>query len=103
MRKILLCTASLALAFGIIATPHEAQAWWRGGFGFYGPGIIIGPPVVYAPPPPIYYAPAPAYVAPPGGQTCYAGAYICPLDRPTPAGGNCSCPTNNGRAFGRAR
>eukprot|EP01037_Dinobryon_pediforme_P005336 gene5336-5389_t len=105
MRKISFVVASLALALGIIAAPHPAQAYWRGHFGFYGPGIIVGPPVIYAPPPPVYYAPPPpVYYAPaPAGQTCYAGPYICPLDRPTPAGGGCSCPANNGRVYGTAR
>ncbi|MBD0274570.1 MAG: hypothetical protein ICV73_21895 [Acetobacteraceae bacterium] len=31
----------------------------------------------------------------------YAGAYVCPADRPGPAGAPCSCPTNTGRARGR--
>jgi hypothetical protein len=50
-------------ALGVIAMPHQANAWWRGG---YGVGIWV-PPVVVAPPPPVYYAPPPvAYVPPPG-------------------------------------
>ena len=52
--------AALALA-GIMATPHEAKAWWRGGVGF---GVVL-PPVVVAPPPPVYYAPPPVVYAPP--------------------------------------
>jgi hypothetical protein len=48
-------------AVGVAAAPHEAKAWWRGGWGV---GIWV-PPVVVAPPP-VYYAPPPvAYVAPP--------------------------------------
>jgi hypothetical protein len=37
----------------------------------------------------------------PAGEACYAGAYVCPLDQPGPRGEPCSCPTNNGRAWGR--
>jgi hypothetical protein len=48
-------------AVGVGAAPHEAKAWWRGGWGV---GVWV-PPVVVAPPP-VYYAPPPvAYVAPP--------------------------------------
>jgi hypothetical protein len=48
-------------AIGITAMPHNAEAWWRGGYGI---GIWV-PPIVVAPPP-VYYAPPPvAYVAPP--------------------------------------
>lgn len=100
MRRILLGTASLALAIGIIATPHEAQAWWRGGYGFYGHCIIVRPPAYKAPP--VYYAPPRAYVPIPPGYTCFAGPYICPLGRPTAPGATCTCPTNNGRAYGSA-
>lgn len=68
------------------------------------------PPAYYAPPFPAYPAPYPpypppypAYVAPrPAGQACYAGAYVCPLDRPLAAGDACACPARNGqRAWGR--
>lgn len=104
MRKILLGTFAAALTLGLIAVPHEAQAWWRGGYGygggfaFFGPRVYIGPPVVYAPPQ-VYYAPAPVYAA----RGCFAGAYVCPLERPSPINATCSCPTNNGRAYGGAR
>jgi hypothetical protein len=59
------------LALGIVAAPGQAQAWWRGGYGF---GLVL-PPVVVAPPvyapPPVYYAAPPAVVyAPP--PTLYA-------------------------------
>jgi hypothetical protein len=48
-------------AVGVAAAPHNAMAWWRGGWGVR----IVLPPVVVAPPP-VYYAPPPvAYVAPP--------------------------------------
>lgn len=61
--------AALA-ALGVTAMPHEAKAWWRGGYGVgiwvppvlvAPPPVYIAPPVVYAPPPPIaYYPPPPA-------------------------------------------
>ncbi|MDR3532010.1 MAG: hypothetical protein P4L90_15855 [Rhodopila sp.] len=51
---------------GVAAMPHDAKAWWRGGFGV---GIVV-PPVVVAPAPvyvapPVVVAPPPVYVAPP--------------------------------------
>ena len=49
-------------AIGVAATPHEAKAWWRGGWGV---GVWI-PPVVVAPPPVYYAPPAAGYVPQPG-------------------------------------
>lgn len=115
-----------AAVLAALAMPSAAQAWWRGGlfFGFppFAPYVYAPPPIVYGPPPMVYappvYAP-PGYPPPPGyqsaptyappaqagqgqpGQACYAGAYVCPLDAPLPAGAACSCPTNTGRAGGR--
>jgi len=41
-------SAVLDLAIiGIMAAPHDAKAWWRGGYA----GVYVPPPVVYAPPP----------------------------------------------------
>ena len=107
MRKFLLGTAIVVFAVGAILVPHQAEAWWRGGGGgfYYGPPVFVGPPVIYVPGP--VYGPAPVYAPPqqyaPAGQACYAGAYVCPLDRPTQSGAPCSCPTNQGRAYGRAQ
>lgn len=117
MRKFLFrflpAVLALLLGAGVLGAASPAQAWWaRGGYGYhgyyshgyygpgyYGPGIVIGPPVIYAPPP-VYYAPTPQLA----GGGCYAGAYVCPLDQPTPAGASCSCPVNgNTRVFGSAR
>ena len=47
-----------------IAVPTPAQAWWRGGFGYFGPGVVVAPPVIVAPPP-VVYAPPPVAYAPP--------------------------------------
>jgi hypothetical protein len=104
--------AAVALsALSAIVGPSPAQAWWRGGVW-----VGVAPPLYYAPPyypPPVYYAPPPPPVVytPPGfygsqqpqyGQSCYAGPYTCPLQPPAPAGSGCSCPANQGRAYGRA-
>lgn len=104
MRRLLL-GAAVAVAAGLALVPSTANAWWHG--GFYGPRFVFfGPPVIYAPPPvvyappPVVYAPAPPPAYVPAGQTCYAGAYVCPLERATPVGAGCSCPTNTGRAYG---
>ena len=101
MRKLLIGATAIVVASGIALLPGVANAWWRG--GYYGPGVIFvaPPPVYYAPP--VIYAPPPVYAPPMAGGTCYAGAYICPLEQATPVGGGCSCPTHQGRAYGRAR
>jgi hypothetical protein len=103
---------AVVLALGAVALPTTANAYWRDGFAFgfspifVGPPVFFGPPVVYAPPPvvfappPVVYDPGPA---PPSSVSCHAGAFICPLEQATPPGGSCSCPTNSGRAYGRAR
>ncbi|MBV9783230.1 MAG: hypothetical protein JO264_05370 [Acidisphaera sp.] len=113
--RSLLGAASLGAALLPIALPSPAHAWWRGGvwIGVPFPGVVIAPPV-YAPPvyapPPVVYAPQQEYYgqdqgyapAAPSGATCYAGQYVCPLQRPVPSGTTCSCPGNAGRVFGRS-
>jgi hypothetical protein len=90
--------------------------WWPGvAFGF-GLGAIAAapywyPPPVYFAPPPVVYAPPQAFFQPPpqafgqapgggGGQSCFAGAYVCPMDRPVATGASCACPGNNGQRVG---
>jgi hypothetical protein len=54
-------------AIGIAAVPHEAKAWWRGGFGVrvWVPPVVMAPPV-YVPPPVAWVPPPPpAYYRPP--------------------------------------
>ena len=111
----------IRLAFGLVAIlamqPAARAAVFLGfGFGlpFYGP-VYVPPPVYYPPAyypaPPVYYTPPPAQSYPPGpavgsaagGQSCLAGAYVCPMERPVPSGAACYCPGNNGqRIAGRA-
>ncbi len=111
-RSALFRAALLALA-GATLLPAGAQAYWRGGFFFGLPGVYLAPPFGYPYPPvyspaPLYMAPPPAYSMPfdggppPAGQACYAGRWVCPLDRLTPIGDACSCPGNGGRIWGRA-
>lgn len=102
----------LAGAAAVLLHPIPARAWWQGGVWVgVTPPVVVGPPVIYAPPPvyyypPPYYAPPPAAYPqsppPPSNGTCYAGAYVCPLDQPPAPNGACSCPTDNGggRAWG---
>jgi hypothetical protein len=98
---------------------HHGGCCFRG--GFWWPGVSLGlgfgapyyyPPPFYYPSPPVYYAPPQAYYQPPpqaysqappvgsGGQSCYAGAYVCPMDRPVATGASCYCPGNNGQRVG---
>jgi hypothetical protein len=101
---------AVLLTLGAGALPTTAHAYWHGGVFFGFPPVVVGPPVYYPPPvvyaaPPMVYAPPPVVYdpGPPAARSCYAGAYVCPLDRPTPPGGPCSCPTETGRASGNAR
>lgn len=92
--------AVCGLFVGLLAVAQPALAWHpyhEGPRVYFGPPVFLAPPV-YAPPP-VYYEARPY----PAAQTCYAGAYICPLDQPAPVGGHCACPTHTGRAFGTAR
>jgi hypothetical protein len=91
-----------------------------GGYGWWGPGVAFGlglgaiaaapyyyyPPPYYYSPPPVIYAPPQTYSPAPvggGGQSCYAGAYVCPMDRPVATGAGCYCLGNGGqRVLGRA-
>jgi len=122
--------AMLVTLVGWTSHPAQARVFIGLGIPLYGPGYYYPPPVYY-PPPPVYYAPPPpAYYPPPGyepppgyapsqtyapppaaiapagsgaGQACYAGAYVCPMDRPVASGGNCYCPGNGGqRVLGHA-
>jgi hypothetical protein len=97
---------------GLTGSPAHARVFVGIGLPFYGPGFY--PPPAYYPPPPVYYAPPPVVYAPPqtytpppvtgpSGQSCYAGPYVCPMDRPVATGGGCYCPGNDGqRIWGHA-
>ncbi len=121
-RWIIVALAALALPCAALLAP-PAQADGRVGVflgfntGYWGPGYYAPRPYYYAPPPPPVYYPPPAYYAPPTyypppayyppvgppAQACYAGPYMCQLDRAVPAGDSCSCPvTGNTRVYGRA-
>jgi len=124
LRSVLMTTTrfarfrlALLAAAAAMLLPAAAQAYWRGGVFFAVPPFYVAPPPAYYYPPPAYYyppayaAPSPAYAAPadtgsgppaPGGA-CYAGQWVCPLDRATPSGDSCSCPASGGRIWGRAR
>jgi len=90
-------------AFG----PAAAHGRWGGGvyFGFGPPGYAVPYPAwrPYYPAPPYYAAPAYPPALPPASEGCYAGPYVCPLEGPSQVGLPCSCPTAQGRAWGRAR
>jgi hypothetical protein len=109
-----------ALAVGSLALASPAHAWWRGGVFvgiappplYFGPPVFFSPPIVYAPPPVVYAPPGSGYAGPGAfppppagfGQSCFAGAYMCPLPQSFPFGAACSCPDNFGRrVFGQAR
>ncbi len=116
-------TVAIALcgrcSLGLAGSPAHAGVFVGVGIPFYGPGFYgpgyypspyyYPPPVYYPPPPPVVYTPpqptapatAPAHAG--AGQMCYAGAYVCPMDRPVAAGGGCYCLGNGGQqVWGRA-
>lgn len=103
--KSRLAMAGLATAItaGILAAPKPAEA--RVFFGF-GIGVPVFAPYYYHPYyyRPYYYAPAPVYYPPynpvPGGYTCYAGPYVCPLHYAHPINAPCSCPADGGGRVG---
>lgn len=108
--------AGIALAALALAPPASARV---GVFFGFAPPLYYGPPPIYYPPPPIYYPPPPVYYTPPPpvtytppvvgpqgyfARTCYAGAYVCPMETRVSSGTTCWCPDNSGgRAYGRAQ
>jgi hypothetical protein len=119
LRRATVAVALCAAMVGLAAGPAHARIWVGIGIPFYGygPGYYPGPyyyypppPVYYTPPPPVVYAPPQAYSPAPAaaprdgaGQACYAGPYVCPMDRPVATGAGCYCPGNGGqKVWGRA-
>lgn len=115
--------AGVALAALTLAAPARARVGVVFGFAppiWVPPPAYYYPPPVYYPPPPVYYTPPrlpPWYVptppvthAPPAYQggsyaatTCYAPAYVCPMETRVSIGTVCWCADNaGGRAYGRA-
>jgi hypothetical protein len=96
-----------------IAPPAQARVGVVLGFGpgFWFPPYYYYPPPVYYPPPPVWYTPPPpvsytppAYASPGVARSCYAGAYVCPMQVEVSPGTTCWCPNNTGgRAYGTAR
>jgi len=99
--------AFVAALLGLVAAPMPAYSGVWVGFGFplFGPPPVYYPPLVYYYPPPAY-APPPYYPPPPAtyapappsgtGQSCYAQAYVCPMDNPVASGAACYCLDNQG-------
>jgi hypothetical protein len=114
LRRITVAIALCAAFVGLAPSPANARVFVGIGVPFFGPGFYpppyYYPPPAYYPPPPVMYAPPPQVYAPPqamapsgAGQSCYAGPYICPMDRPVATGGNCYCLGNGGgHVWGRA-
>jgi hypothetical protein len=114
LRRLTVALVLCAALAGLASNPAQARVFVGIGIPFYGPGFYPPPyyyppppPVYYAPPPPVVYAPPQAYTPPPqasgSGQSCYAGSYVCPMDRPIATGGNCYCLGNGGeRVWGRS-
>ncbi len=122
-RRTLPALGALALAGAAWAPPAQARVGVFFGFAppiwappayYYPPPLYYPPPpVYYAPPPPVYYTPPPVTYTPPAYQgpggapatsrSCYAGAYVCPLEVRIAPGSTCWCPDNRGgRTYGRA-
>ncbi|MCC6717008.1 MAG: hypothetical protein IT555_03915 [Acetobacteraceae bacterium] len=101
----LVVTIAMVLAGLAAATPAPAHGRVGVYFGMVPPVYLSPYPYPYPYPRP-YYPPHPYYAAPaPPAATegCYAGPYVCPLEGPSAVGMPCSCPTTQGRAWGRAR
>jgi hypothetical protein len=111
LRRATVALALCAAFVGLAAGPAHARVFVGVGIGVPFPGFYYPPPV-YFPPPPVYFAPPPVVYAPPqtftpapqaAGQACYAGPYVCPMDRPVATGGSCYCLGNGGqRVWGQA-
>ncbi len=85
---------------------------------YYPPPVYYAPPPVYYPPPAYYSAPPTPMLTPPppgpvggrsgyspqaAGQSCNAGAYLCPMEQPVIPGTACYCRGNQGqKVWGRA-
>jgi hypothetical protein len=102
--RAIVAIALCASMVGVAGRPAAARIFVGIGIPFFGPGFY-GPPAYY-PPPPMYYPPPPVVYAPPqsyapgsggAGQACYAGPYVCPMDRPATTGAGCYCPGNGGQ------
>jgi hypothetical protein len=123
LRHAAAATAVLSLATLVSSPPADARVFFGFGLGVpLGVPYYFGPPPVYYPPPPVIYAPPPVYYTPPpqayapqgyapapnlgqsaARQSCYAGPYMCPMDRPVQPGATCWCPGNGGqRIYGQA-
>jgi hypothetical protein len=111
-RRMTVAIVLFAAGLGVAASPADARVFVGIGIPFPGfypapyyyppPPVYYPPPVVYAPPQ-VYAPPPPAAVATGSGQSCYAGPYVCPMDRPVATGAGCYCPGNDGqRVWGRA-
>lgn len=107
----LIATAAFLVAgLALPSNPAQARIWVGFGFplyypppAYYPPPVYAPPPVIYAPPPPVTFTPPPSYPPVARGQSCYAGAYVCPMEHPTASGSTCYCPGNGGeRVWGRA-
>lgn len=111
LRRLTVAIGLCAAFVGLALSPAQARVFVGIGIPFYGPGFYP-PPYYYPPPayypPPVYappqtYAPAQAAAPAGAGQSCYAGAYVCPMEHPVASGGGCYCSGNDGqRVWGRA-
>jgi hypothetical protein len=106
VRRLAASMAACCALACVLPSPALARVFVGVGVGpYWGPAYYPPPPVYYAPPP-VVYAPPPVYSPIPRApyqQTCYAGAYSCPMERPTATGATCYCAGNNGqRVWGRA-
>jgi hypothetical protein len=116
VRRALVAVSLCAVMVGLAGNPAQARVFIGIGVPFFGPGYYPAP--YYYPPPPVYYAPPPAEYPPQaqnysqmpsgapaggGGQACYAGSYVCPMDRPVASGASCYCLGNGAqKVWGKA-
>jgi len=116
LRRAIAAVALCAAMVGFAGSPAQARVFIGVGIpfpgfypGYYPPPYYYPPPAYYPPPPVVYAPPQQTYSQMPspapsgGGQACYAGPYVCPMDRPVATGGSCYCLGNGGqKVWGRA-
>lgn len=100
-RFVVAALGAVLAGLSFVPVPAHSRVWVSFGFPLFPPPPIYYPPPVYYYPPPVFVPPPAYYPSPPvnaapappsgSGQSCYAGAYVCPMDTPVASGAPCYC------------